>query len=569
MILPREYQQAALDSLTAYFEHRTGNPILVMPTGSGKSLIPALFCRDVLRRWPDQRFLVLAHVKELLEQNYEKIVAVWPDAPAGLYSAGLGRRDTRQPIIVAGIQSVWRKPHVFGWRDIVFVDECHLLGPDSETMYQKFLAGLRATNPAVKLVGLTATAYRLKTGMLHQAENSLFTDVAYEVTLPELLDAGHICPLVSRPPEVQADLSAVGLVGGEFNGHEAEAAVDRAELTERMLDEVYRLGGSRHTWLFFCQGVKHARHVCEALRARGEECEVVTGDTPKAEREDIIRRYKSGDLRRLCNARVLTTGFDTPHIDLIAMVAPTMSPGLYVQICGRGMRTHPSKKDCLVLDFVGNIERHGPITCVRPPKSARPRGAGETHERTCLICPVCRMASELGTAECADCGHLFRQERTVNHDTRAAEADIMAPPPEPAWLPVAAVEYAINKGKDGKRDTLKVTYRCGIGGAYSEWVCFNHDPASFPRQKAEDWWKRRAGGCPPPASVPVAYGLAEFGLKTPCAIRVREEGKFWKVVAYDLSRPAGYHGPAAGGDDPGAGGGDPGSEVDAGEPILF
>lgn len=569
MIVPRDYQRRAVDSLYEYFEYRTGNPLVIAPTGSGKSVLPAIFCQEVLARWPDQRFMVLAHVRELLEQNYEKIVTAWPDAPAGLYSAGLGRRDTRSAIVVAGIQSAWRKPHAFGWRDIVFIDEAHLLSPDSETMYQKFLAGLRATNPALKVVGLTATAYRLKTGALHQADGSLFTDVACEITLAELLEASHVCPLVSRPPEVQADLSAVGQMGGEFNSHEAEAAVDTPELTERMLDEVYRLGGDRNTWLFFCQGVAHARHVCEALRARGEECEVITGDTPKAERDDIIRRYKSGKLRRLCNAKVLTTGFDAPHIDLIVDVAATMSPGLYVQKAGRGMRTHPSKANCLYLDFVGNIERHGPITCVRPPKSARPRDAGEAHERTCLVCPVCRMASELGTAECGDCGHVFARERAVDHDTRAAEADIMAPPPEPEWLPVGSVEYAINNGKGGRRDTLKVTYRCGIGVAYSEWVCFDHDPASFPRQKAEDWWKRRAGGGTPPASVPVAYGLAEFGLKTPCAIRVREEGKFWKVVAYDLSRPAGYLSPAAGGDDSGVGAGDPGAEVDAGEPILF
>jgi len=560
VIVPREQQRRAIDSLYEYFEHRTGNPLLILPTGAGKSLLPAIFCQEVLARWPDQRFMVLAHVKELLEQNYEKIVTIWPDAPAGLYSAGLGRREAHRPIVVAGIQSAWRKPHVFGWRDIVFIDECHLLSPDSESMYQKFLAGLRATNPALKVIGMTATAYRLKTGAIHQTDGSMFTDIACEITLQELLDAGYICPLISRPPEVQADLSSVGLVGGEFNSGQAEAAVDNDELTQRMLDEVYRLGGNRNTWLFFCQGVKHAHHVCEALRARGEECEVITGETPKAEREDIIRRYKSGQLKRLCNAKVLTTGFDAPHIDLIVMVAPTMSPGLYVQICGRGMRTHPSKKDCLVLDFVGNIDRHGPITCVRPPSAAGSRGAGEQHERTCQICPVCRMASELGTMECADCGHLFRRERAVDHDTQAATADIMAPPPEPEWMPVQSVTYAINPGKAGKQDTLKVTYSCGVQ-QFSEWVCFNHAAGSFPRSKAETWWKKRAE-TPPPASVAVAYGLAEMILKTPGAIRAIEEGKFWRVISYDFSK-------AASGNDPRPGAGDSSHTVPEDEPIVF
>lgn len=561
MIVPRDYQRRVVDSLYGYFEHRTGNPIVIAPTGSGKSVIPAIFCQEVLARWPDQRFMILAHVKELLQQNYEKIVTVWPDAPAGLYSAGLGKRQHDRAIVVAGIQSVYRKPHVFGWRDIVFIDECHLLSPDSETMYQQFLAGLRATNPALKVIGLTATAYRLKTGALHQADGSLFTDIACEITLAELLEAGHICPLVSRPPEVQADLSAVGMVGGEFNSGQAEEAVDRAELTERMLDEVYRLGAGRNTWLFFCQGVKHAHHVCEALRARGEECEVITGDTPPAERDEIIRRYKSGQLRRLCNAKVLTTGFDAPHIDLIVMVAPTMSPGLYVQICGRGMRTHPSKQDCLVLDFVGNIERHGPITCVRPPRSAGSRGPSEPHERTCLICPVCRMASELGTAECADCGHLFRKERTIDHDTQAATADIMAPPPEPEWMPVRGVGYSIHEGKNGKPDTLKVTYDCGVQ-RFSEWVCFNHAAGSFPRTKAETWWRKRYAGSFVPETVEYAHKLAAEALRVPGAIRAVEEGKFWRIVSYDFSKEAG-------GDDPRSGAGDSGDPDAAGEPIMF
>lgn len=565
MITPRDYQRRAIDSLYAYFEHRRGNPLIIAPTGSGKSVLPAIFCQEVLARWPDQRFMIIAHVKELLQQNYEKIVTVWPDAPAGLYSAGLGKRQHDRPIVVAGIQSVYRKPHIFGWRDLVIIDECHLLNPDSESMYQQFLAGLRATNPALKVIGMTATAYRLKTGMLHQADGSIFTDIACEITLTELLEAGHICPLISRPPELQADLSGVELVGGEFNTRQAEAAVDNSELTERMLDEVYRLGAGRQTWIFFCQGVNHAIHVCEALRARGEECEVITGDTPPAERDETIRRYKAGQLRRLCNANVLTTGFDAPHIDMIVMLRPTMSPGLYVQICGRGMRTHPSKKDCLVLDFVGNIDRHGPITCVRPPRSAGSRGgAREAHERTCLICPVCRMASPLDTAECADCGHAFHREREFSHDTQAATTDIMAPPPEPEWMPVSAVQYAINPGKEGKPNTLKVTYYCGIK-RFSEWICFDHPLGSFPREKANNWWKKRTG-LAVPTSVSHACLIAEEILKRPRAIRAIEDGKFWRVIAYDFRSNDG-EGTSRG--DSGAGDGDSISTLLDGDEIVF
>jgi DNA repair protein RadD len=565
---PRDYQRRAIDSLYAYFEHRTGNPLLILPTGAGKSLLPAIFCQEVLARWAEQRFMVLAHVRELLEQNFEKIMAVWPDAPAGVYSAGLKRRDTRHPIIVAGIQSVFRKPHVFGWRDIVFIDEAHLLGSDSESMYQQFLAGLRETNPRLKIIGLTATAYRMRDGMLHQMDGSLFTDVACEVTLAELLAAGHICPLKSRPSEVQADLSGVELVGGEFDSRQMEAAMDVEELTRAALDEVFSLAGSRSSWLLFCAGVKHAGHVEAELRRRGKTATAVTGSTPPEEREAAHAAFRAGTLECLVSVGVHTTGFDAPNIDLIVLLVGTKSPGRYVQIMGRGMRKHHGKEDCLVLDYAGNIDRHGPITCVRPPQTARSRGPGEQHERTCLVCPVCRMASGLDAVECADCGHLFRQERSVRHDTQAATADIMAPPPEPEWLPLRSVAYAIHKGKDGKPDSLKVSYDCGLQ-QYHEWLCFDHPVGSFPRVKAEDWWRRRSPGSTVPASVAVAYGFAEYGLKTPCAIRVTEEGKFWRVSSYDLSKPAGYARPPEGGDDSHPGGGDSGFEGDSGEPILF
>ncbi|WP_435008010.1 DEAD/DEAH box helicase [Tundrisphaera lichenicola] len=531
----RDYQQRAIEGLFQYFEHASGNPLIVAPTGSGKSVIIGALCKLILETWPDQRLMVLSHVKELLEQNYGKIVSFWPKAPAGLYSAGLGQKSPRDPITVASIQSAFRKPHIFGWRDLLLIDECHLLSPDSDGMYRQFIDGLKEINPRLKVVGLTATAYRLKTGMLHEGKGRLFTDIAVEISLQELLEAGHISPLISKSSVVQADLSEVGMIAGEFNARDSETAMDKEALTAAALDEVFALAGDRRSWLFFCAGVGHAEHVAEALRLRGVDAATVTGETPDEERDAILKAFKAGTLRAVTNANVLTTGFDAPNIDLLVLLRPTTSPGLYTQILGRGMRTAPGKRNCLVLDYAGNIERHGPITHVKPPRAAGTRGKRESHERSCLICPDCRMASPLGALECADCGREFTPPERINHGTTASTGEVMAlgDLPQPylgEWMRVDSVSYHKHEKPD-KIPTMRVEYHCGIN-TYREWICLEHAPG-FARGKAVDWWKRRSP-VEPPDSIGIALYYAD-ALKKTFAIRVKKGEKFWEITGYDLT----------------------------------
>lgn len=540
----RDYQQRTIDGLFQYFEHHSGNPLLILPTGAGKSVIIGALCQIILQSWPNQRIMILSHVKELLEQNYGKITAFWPQAPAGLYSAGLGQKRSRDPITVAGIQSVFRKPHAFGWRDLVLIDECHLLSPDSDGMYRRFLTGLRETNPRLKVIGLTATAYRLKTGMLNEGTDRLFTDIAAEVSLTELLEAGHICPLKSRPSEIQADLSGVGIVGGELNAREQEEAIDKEELTRAALDEVFALAADRKSWLLFVAGRKHGEHVEAALRERGIAAKFVHGDTPPDERDAAHADFKAGRLRALVSLGVHTTGFDAPNIDLLVLLRKTLSPGLYYQILGRGMRLHPGKSNCLVLDYAGNIDHHGPITHLKPPKAAGSRGPQDVHERKCLICPDCRMSSPLGTLECADCGRPFVRPERVNHGTEASTADVMFPGPPPPedlgeWVRVEAVSYSRHEKKGGF-PSLRVEYRCGMM-TYREWICLEHPPGRA-RAMAIGWWKRRTG-IEAPDTVNMALFYADV-LRKPFGIRVRQDGKFWEITGYDLTGHTIENGPA-------------------------
>jgi DNA repair protein RadD len=407
----RDYQQRTIDQLYAWFDDGgKGNPCLVLPTGSGKSHIVAALCKDALQNWPSTRVLMLTHVKELIEQNAEKMRQHWPGAPMGIYSASIGKRDLGEPITFAGIQSVRSKAREIGHVDLVIVDECHLVNHKDEGGYRRLLEQLNAINPDLRVVGLTATPYRLGHGLITD-KPALFDALLEPVSIEELVFKGYLSTLRSKVTSAKLDTSGVKKRGGEFIESELQAAVDTDDQNQAVVQEVIALAGDRKAWLVFCAGVQHAQHVAEVMRQHGVAAECVTGETPKKERERMLTDFKSGKLRALTNANVLTTGFDYPDIDLIAMLRPTMSASLYVQMAGRGMRVKSHTDHCLVLDFAGVVATHGPITAVQPPK----KGGDGDGEAPVKVCDNCDELCPISALVCPACGHPFpeREEKKL------------------------------------------------------------------------------------------------------------------------------------------------------------
>ncbi len=402
MIL-RDYQSRTIQQLYDWFAAgNEGNPCLVLPTGSGKSHIVAALCKDALQNWPETRILMLTHVKELIEQNAEKMRQHWPGAPMGIYSASIGRRDLGEPITFAGIQSVRSKARDLGHVDLCIIDECHLVNHHDAGGYRTLLANLKGINPHLRVVGLTATPYRLGHGLITD-KPALFDALLEPVSIEELVHKGFLSNLRSKVTQLKLSTEGVHKRGGEYIESELQAAVDTKDQNERVVREVIELAGSRKAWLFFCSGVRHAENVCQVLTDHGIPAACVTGETPTKERERILSDFKAGRLRALTNANVLTTGFDYPDIDLIAMLRPTMSAGLYVQMAGRGMRVKSHTDHCLVLDFAGVVAAHGPITAVQPPKKGQ-EGKGEAPVRVCANCgELCALAARM----CSACGFVF------------------------------------------------------------------------------------------------------------------------------------------------------------------
>jgi DNA repair protein RadD len=521
MLTLRPYQQAAITAIYGYFQTHTGNPLVVIPTAGGKSLVMASFIEGVLKAWPDQRILIVTHVRELIAQNHAEMISLWPDAPSGIYSAGLGKREAQARILFAGIQSIHRRAAEIGHTDLVLIDEAHLIPGKSSTMYRRFLDALKKINPALKVIGLTATPFRLDCGMLHEGQNALFTEIAYEAPVRELIDAGYLSPLVSKQPATRLDVSKVGTRAGDFIARDLAAAVDQDAITRAAVTEIIAHGRDRKSWLAFCSGVEHARHVAEEFGRQGISCRTIFGDTPKDERDGILAAFKRGEIRALASMGVLTTGFNAPGVDMIALLRPTQSAGLYVQMVGRGTRLAPGKENCLVLDFAGNVRRHGPIDLVRPRRPGE-AGGGEAPTK---LCPECDSIIALSSMECPDCGYMF-PAKEVKIAPTAATLPVLSPK-APQWVAVSNASYS-RHDKRGGRPSLKVTYSCGLT-TYQEWICFEHQ--GYARRKAEDWWRKRAPGQPVPRSVNEALTLSR-SLARPSHISVRPSGRYFEITGY-------------------------------------
>ncbi len=503
----RPYQVEAVNAVYEHLRNRDDNPCVVLPTASGKTIIISTICRDVVQMWGG-RILILAHVKELLEQAVDKLHTMAPDLwnQIGVYSAGLKSRDTEHPIIVAGIQSVYKRAAELDRFDLILIDECHMLAPDGEGRYQQFLQDARKVNPKVRLIGLTATPYRMSTGMICSPDN-LLNHVCYEAGVRELIVQGYLCPLKSKAGKRKVDTSTLHIRGGEFVAGEVEELMDDNSLVWAACREIVENTKERNSVLIFAAGVQHAQHVQQVLEQLGFECGFVCGDTLPFDRAETLKRFKDGDLKYLVNVNVLTTGFDAPNIDTVVLLRPTNSPGLYVQSVGRGFRLHPAKKDCLVLDFGGNIIRHGPVDALEIKEKPDTR-EGEAPAKEC---PECQAVIHAAYSICPDCGYEFPPPQREKHDSYASDAGILTGEVTETEYEVDRVSYCVHMKHGAEEDyprTMRIDYRVGFSDYRSEWVCPEH--TGYARKKFEAWWKKRSNE-PLPKSADEAVEICEAG----------------------------------------------------------
>lgn len=527
----RWYQEEAVQSIFNYFMEQSGNPIIAMPTGTGKSLIIGDFIKKVFQYYSGQRIMMLTHVKELIQQNFGKLTNMWPTAPAGIYSAGLNRRDYMFPITFAGIASVAKKAPLFGRQDLILIDECHLVSTKSNTMYVKFISELKEVNPHLKVIGLTATHYRLGQGLL--TEGKIFSDLCYDLTdrasFNRLVSEGYLAQLITKRTDTEIDTEGVAISGGEYVLKDLQSAVNKAKITRAALDEVLSLGRDRKKWLIFTTGIEHSEDTSKMLNSLGIKTAAIHSKIKSNDRAYYLEQFKNGDIQALTNNNVLTTGFDFPEVDLVAVLRPTLSTSLWVQLLGRGTRPYPGKENCLVLDFAGNTRRLGPIDDPVVPKK-KGKGTGIAPVK---VCEKCMMYNHASARFCVACGYEFHIK--IKIDTRASIAPVMGAIKKPVieLFPVDRVTYTRYEKSD-KPDSLKITYQCGLR-FFNEWICLEHP--GYAGRKAREWWVRTAKTTPPKTIIEALEQIDD--LMVPSGIKVRVDTKYPEILGrvYDTAPP--------------------------------
>lgn len=564
-VVLRDYQQHAVRAVVHYFRRQSEPAVLVLPTGAGKSLVIA-----ELARLARGQVLVLTHVKELVEQNYLKYCSYGLDA--SIFAAGLGRKENQHQVVFASIQSISRNLAEFANTfSLLVIDECHRVPEDTDSSYQKTIAHLKSVNPNLKILGLTATPYRLGTGFIYQyhAKGQVKTDeprffrfCIYELALKTLIDRGYLTPpQLLDAPVLSYDFSGLTPTLQGFRPDELAQVIDRQKkITPQIVAQILHYSQQRHGVMIFAASTSHARHILSLLPA--QQSALVLADTPAAERRQIIENFKQQQLKYLVNVSVLTTGFDAPHVDLIAILRPTESVSLYQQMIGRGLRLSPGKTSCLVLDYAGNlydlhqpdIQEHAPDPAVKPVivpcplcqfqnefwGKADPNGFVMEHfGRRCQgfrlnengqvqrcdfrfkakYCLECGTEHDIAARQCRQCGvDLVDPEKKLKEALGLKDALIFAPH-----------QMLFSRHQTDKGTSLKVSYIGAEGEQIHEFW-----PLKTPAQKKAFATKFVPSHlndrfAPFTASTIDAVIAQQHRLQAPAIVIARKEGRFWRL----------------------------------------
>ena len=542
MITLRDYQQEAVKALWKYWREGTGKaPVIVAPTGAGKSIIIAEVVskiKEVARR---PKILMITHVKELIEQNLNELLTLNPELKVdiGICCAGLKRWDTHQSIIFGSIATA--KNHGFGKVDLMIVDEAHLIPRRDSSMYGTLIGQLQQSNPNFRLMGLTATPYRLDSGMLHEGEDAIFDGIAYDIGLIKLIKDGYLVKPITKYKGEFKDLKTRA---GEYT---PQSQADAIELKiPDIIDQIVESTNDLKT-LIFLPSVDMAIEVASYLGDRGLECAYVEGNMSIPERDDIINRFKLGELTHLTNCNILTTGSNIPDIECIVLLRATQSPGLYVQMVGRGLRTAPNKKQCLVLDFGGNAIRHGAL--------ASPKITDKEVKDIVWVCPECDSINAPHLKICPECGYEKPDPEPKSDDnlekpktfSNPFDGDVVGWDIQPHWINVLGTDWSPWPGKNGKPPTVKCSFSVDSGWPVNCWLCPEH--TGFARKRYIQWCTKTT-----PMQIPqdtVSKAVEDMRENWPNAKRInvarKGNSKFMEVLDIEFWKPGEekefYYGP--------------------------
>ena len=523
----RPYQLDAVSGAAQALRKGAKSALVVLPTGSGKSVVIAEIVRRALAKRRGARILVVTHVKELLEQNCKELRGLAPEVQTAYYCAGLNEKRIGQ-VTFASIQSIYAQTDLLELIDLVLIDEAHLVPATSTTMYRQLLDAIDAP-----MIGLTATPFRVDSGHLSQGEDAIFEQTAHEVSMADLVEQGYLAPLTAQQGD-DVNLISCNVNKQDYVTADLERVYDVDDMVGRHANTIVAKFAERKSWLIFCVSIQHAEDMASALVALGVSAAAISSHDSTEDRDAKIEAFKSGRLRALVNVKILTTGFNHPPLDAIAVVRPTISASLYVQMLGRGSRLAEGKDNCLVLDFGGNVRRFGFVDMVNVKSSRKAREvAKDKQEPLTRACPECDAFVSINKRHCPECGAvLIETDPNANLRKAAHKGAIMSTDAEPTAHAVAYYrfdEYTTRRGKD----MIKVLYYGEEDYLIAEEYLDVCGHSAYGRHKAEQWWRLWARGVNLECPISVDDFMVALGmLRRPTAIQVVANGKYDNITGY-------------------------------------
>lgn len=408
----RPYQVEAVDAVIDHIKKRLSPCLLELATGAGKSLIVSAIARYLAGVAPNKRVLCIAPSKELVVQNHEKYVTGYKE-PASIYCSSAGSKDLRHQVIFASPLTAVKNIRLIAHLGVsgIIIDEAHGVTPTMLELIkqvQEYEINGTRPNENVRVIGMTATPYRTGTGYIYakdctgdeeilhdddKARDPYYSRLLYRVSAGELVSQGYLTRPVIGETDEHYDtekLTKELFETGKFNAATVSKTFEGNTKTERIVNKVMAYADNRKGVMFFAATISHAEEIASYLPAH--DVRVITGKLKKSEREKFIKDFLAKRYKYLVNCEILTTGFDAVHVDLIAILRATESPGLLQQIIGRGLRLADGKEDVLILDYAENIERHGLENDIFTPEIKTNRKPGEGMEIQ-VECPACHAIS--------------------------------------------------------------------------------------------------------------------------------------------------------------------------------
>jgi DNA repair protein RadD len=414
MLQLRPYQlEAVTELLDFYLRTEETRGLCVLPTASGKTVIFSEFINQLIIKVPNIRILLLGHTQEIVLQNETKLKSILPMADIGVFCAGTKRKEIKQ-ITSASRDSIIKAIGEYPEWDLVIVDEAHLISPEQSTRYRYILDTIALHGRTPKIIGFTATPFRMQSGYIFgETKDKFFDKLIYSKRINELVLFGYLCGLraIATNKKAIADTSKVRYTKNDF----VQAELDKVTAIDYLVDEIVtdwlnKTTGKLPT-VFYASSINQARLFEKSLAQRGFNFPLITSKTPTIDRIEYLSAFDSGNLHGLINVATLTTGWDAPRVACIVNARPTRSAGLFLQIVGRGLRLHPSKSETLLLDYGENLERFGVIERIKPEWEDR-----SNYDSKDLVtsCPVCQTVVSVYEVECPFCTETLRDINSIS-----------------------------------------------------------------------------------------------------------------------------------------------------------